>query len=341
MAANSHSQGDGRGYVTPKWVFDGGVPGRNSSIRDSSDVMQGQPGLRITPSDYENAVFLAYLENFVAAMAARYDGDRRIAFVDIRSYENWGEGFSRAHVLLHKKYFKKTMLCQSSEKIQFTPWLAAEGVAVRRDGIGGSRGEELAPAAGLVPAIFEFWGDINYLKKRGWWNEGNLLPTAIEIGAPTFVEMPRPTDLFLREYSGLIQSETNRIGFNFQIRKIDWNPRVVLKKRSEVVDFFRASFFNSGVSRIFFEAHLFLALLNEDGSVFSKMLISQAKLKDWMSRAEYAISVDFNFEKVKPGRFYLGLGIFFRESDASPTYLFDTDLPLKNKWAIAGVVNCE
>ncbi|MCX7006011.1 MAG: DUF4832 domain-containing protein [Kiritimatiellaeota bacterium] len=77
---------------------------------------------------YDDAIFLAKLEKFLAAFAARYDGQPWLRYVDIGSFGDWGEGHTSSgsklkygyaalerHVDLHLKYFKKTPLVISDD----------------------------------------------------------------------------------------------------------------------------------------------------------------------------------------------------------------------------------
>ena len=88
MCANSHSKDP---YVTPKWVFDAGAKCRMIDMKDVSNPYAGVPGQKAVP-DFYDPVFLEKLRNFLSAMGKKFDGDGRIAFIDIRSYGNWGEG---------------------------------------------------------------------------------------------------------------------------------------------------------------------------------------------------------------------------------------------------------
>ena len=145
MIANTHS--DARdGYTTPKWVFDAGVGDHVVTIKEGTDAMTGNPGVYHMPGNFRDPILLMKLENFLKALAERYDGHASIAFIDIRSYENWGEGYNTDHIMLHKKYFKKTWLCQSTQREDYAVWCAERGIACRRDGIGGSKGQELKPS---------------------------------------------------------------------------------------------------------------------------------------------------------------------------------------------------
>lgn len=69
--------------------------------------------------DYNDPLFLEYLEKFIIEYAKKFDNDPRVEYVDLGSYGCWGEGHTscgsmrvgffdmyRKHAYLHAKYFK-------------------------------------------------------------------------------------------------------------------------------------------------------------------------------------------------------------------------------------------
>jgi hypothetical protein len=106
-------------YATPEWLKDAGVGGRwfryGKGVVDDPHL----PGACWEP-DYDDPLFLKHLDLFLAAAAARYDGNPNVAFVDIGSIGIWGEGnpctrgyplsMYKTHIDLHAKHFKKTLL---------------------------------------------------------------------------------------------------------------------------------------------------------------------------------------------------------------------------------------
>lgn len=124
-------------FATPKWVMENGCkgnfyppypdenpewwelchnPNKAEDIKHPEDVCHAY-----WEPDYDDPVFLRYLDIFLEEYAKKYDGDSRIEFVDLGSYGNWGEGHTscgsmrignykmhKEHILLHMKYFKKT-----------------------------------------------------------------------------------------------------------------------------------------------------------------------------------------------------------------------------------------
>ena len=104
-------------FATPKWVMEAGAQGRYCRYGD----IVGPDG----PWEpvFDDPVFLAKLENFLRAFAARYDGKSWLRYVDIGSIGDWGEGHTWAgsridytlnqkkiHIDLYARYFKETQL---------------------------------------------------------------------------------------------------------------------------------------------------------------------------------------------------------------------------------------
>jgi hypothetical protein len=69
-------------FATPEWVKKAGAKG---SFREESRNKNWEP-------DYGDPVFLAKLENFHKAFAARYAGKTWLEYIDIGSIGEWGEG---------------------------------------------------------------------------------------------------------------------------------------------------------------------------------------------------------------------------------------------------------
>jgi hypothetical protein len=108
--------------------------------------------------DYGDPVFLAKLDAFLAAFAARYDGQPWLRYVDVGSIGDWGEGHAwggsrrevgletrRAHLALHRRHFRSTPLVVSddfvhalddpAEREALRREVAAAGLSYRDDSI--------------------------------------------------------------------------------------------------------------------------------------------------------------------------------------------------------------
>ena len=139
-------------FATPRWVRDAGAQG--------GFFLKRKPVGPDGPWEpaYDDPVFLAKLEKFIAAFAARYDGKPWLRYVDIGSFGDWGEGHTssgsgrkynydslKPHVDIHLKYFRKTQLVISddftfgiadpSERARMHTHLLTNGVSYRDDSI--------------------------------------------------------------------------------------------------------------------------------------------------------------------------------------------------------------
>ena len=105
-------------YATPQWVEKAGARGYRYNYGSGLD----DNGNNWEP-DYNDPVFFEKLDHFLAAAAARYDGNPEVAFIDIGTLGAWGEGHTvpstrvvypaatvRRYIDLHRKHFKKTLL---------------------------------------------------------------------------------------------------------------------------------------------------------------------------------------------------------------------------------------
>ena len=263
MCANTHSRAP-EGYVTPKWVFDAGAK-KIEIMLNPDQSTTGTPGKKVAPV-FDDPIFLAKFANFLRAFASRYDGDPRIAVLDIRSYGNWGEAHMspfggkdivpeefRKHVQMHVDAFQKTQLCLSRNAHlgRYGPlkpifdWAVLEKhIAPRRDGIcGNSDGRETALGLGIAPGVFELFDNYDGVKRRGWWDGqkdkggcGFRLEECIENGKPTWVDLGRGGQSGLRmlqENRELIERLTNRIGYHFHLQRAAYpQPRVARRLRS-------------------------------------------------------------------------------------------------------------
>ena len=84
-------------YATPEWVAKAGAKGHH--FRGGKGI--DEAGAAWEP-DVEDPVFLEKLDQFLAAAAARYDGDPNVAFIDVGSFGIWGEGHTYWSTKLHR-----------------------------------------------------------------------------------------------------------------------------------------------------------------------------------------------------------------------------------------------
>jgi len=110
-------------YATPEWVKKAGAKGYY--FDHAKGLIENGP---CWEPDYDDPIFMEKLDKFLAAAAARYDGNPDVAFIDMGSFGVWGEGHTYwstrlaypasticRHIDLHLKHFKKTLLAANDD----------------------------------------------------------------------------------------------------------------------------------------------------------------------------------------------------------------------------------
>lgn len=361
MCANTHSRQPG-GYATPKWVFEAGAKMHEMDLTPEM-ATQGTPGHKVAPV-FDDPVFLAKFRAFLKAFAARYDGDPRIAVLDIRSYGNWGEGHMhpfkvpdiapekfREHVQMHLDVFKKTQLCisRNAHLGRFGPlkevfdWaVLTHRVAPRRDGIcGNSDGRETAIGLGLAPGVFEFYAGYDTLKKLGWWEgrkDGNgcgfRLEECIENGHPTWVDLGggEEAQRLLNENRELVERLTSRIGYHFHLQRAAFPARTGGRFAVDL------TVTNRGVAPIYIPCAVAFALLDEHEQRIATVWPEGIAPRNWQPGVATTETVALDFGAVPPGSYRLACAITAKRDEAKPFVWFGTDLPVVDGWYVLGPI---
>ncbi len=335
-------------YCTPKWVFDQGVP---------SIVYDGMVKGKVALKQWDNPIFLQKLGNFMAAMGKRYDGDPRIAYIDIRSYGQWGEGHLghlkgseklslegfRKHIQIHLDAFRKTRLLIPWGEPFFNPvydWAIDKGVGIRRDGIlGNSNGSELVRCKGKVPALGE-WYD-SYQKHRqndGWkyaWGdklEDRILDDTMR-GAMTYQNLGQydNSDLFVKEKRPFIDKLTNVMGYFFVLDEVSIPVRV-----AQGTDF-KVSFRweNKGLASIFIPANVTLALIDEEGKIAATCHAIGCHPEKWAPGGKIDETTVLKFS-APVGNYRLAVGIFSEPNRKNPDIRLGIEGETIDNWHVLG-----
>jgi len=330
-------------WVSPKWVFDAGARYDTYILKERKSPVKEPPGPKLVPV-FDDPVFMQKLERFIHALAARYDGNPDIAFIDIRSYGNYGEGHLspfnmneisaakyREHVQLHLDAFRKTRLVLpvgNRNRADFEPvfdWAVSSGISLRRDGIcGNSDGSEVRRCAGRLPAVFELYGKYGMLKEQGWWDgrkdamgRGYRLEDCVETGMPTFCDLSRGEDSaleFVTRERELVERMANRLGYHFVLTKAIY-PASLSSKRPGPVSL---EWENRGVAHIFISAKVSFALMSSDGKV---VCVSDA-LADpstWRPGLPITVNESLSFNNAPAGDYVLAVGLRRPLDDLRPS----------------------
>jgi hypothetical protein len=237
--------------ATPKWVQDAGAKGVEFEFGKGV-----RPGGPLWEPDYLDPIFLQKLENFLAAMAKRYDGNPSVGFITIGSFGMWGEGHTvfssklseertlecvKRHIDLYVKYFPHTQLCISDDvagatkpgrDFPATDYALSKGVTLRDDSILVSQrhawfhAEMAQKFWPKLPVILEHqhFGAIKDGKK---WN-GDTLLEAVEAYHASYMSIhwwPREE---LEHWREPISRINRRLGYRLQLREMCWPAEVPL-----------------------------------------------------------------------------------------------------------------
>ena len=181
----SASEGE-PGVGTPGWVRDAGAKGY--CFEGGKGVVPDRPGCT-WESDFDDPVFLEKLDHFLAAAAARYDGEANVAWVDVGSFGIWGEG----HTF-------------------WTPlaWKSA-GLA-----------ERFWPRAPVILESEHYGG----AKQRGSWGDGHAYLDAVEAYHASYASIHWWPREFLAENRSLVDHVNRRLGYRLQLVEASWPESV-------------------------------------------------------------------------------------------------------------------
>ncbi len=323
-------------YATPQWVEQAGAKGYNFESGKGA-----KPDGPFWEPNYHDPVFLAKLDNFLAAAAARYDANPEVAFFDIGSLGVWGEGHTwhssqqpiptptiLKHIEMHQKHFRRALLAVNDDfafagvnpsypAADVMPYAAQRGLTLRDDSILVQAGKNAyfhADYAQLfwrkVPVILEcehYGGS----RDRGCWQDGSLYLKAVEDYHASYASIHWWPREFLKECRPLIDRINRRLGYRLMPTEVSWDTAV----RTEASFRFAAKWKNTGVAPCLPGGHPALTFKDDQGGivgVFTDERFDVASLpvappdKAETRAAEATFSLPFN---LKPGKYGVFLSV--------------------------------
>ena len=277
-------------WATPEWVKNAGARGTFYEF-GNGPVDKGP----CWDPDFGDAVFLEKLGRFLAAMAARYDGNTDVAFIDIGSFGLWGEGHThmssrvpddradeliRRHIDLHVEHFPRTLLCISDDivghdaagdRFPLTDYALSKGVTLRDDSIMVQPPPRQWYHAGLAQA---FWPKLPVIlehehyggsKERGAWGDGTRLLEAVEEYHASYLSIHWNPWPLLDENRAVIDSINRRLGYRLQVREIRWPDRVVIGRPFRV----DSAWTNAGVAPCHPGGFMTLTIKDDEGAIIA------------------------------------------------------------------------
>ncbi len=321
-------------FVTPKWVFDAGAEyffGVGTQSGDSSPGSVNASGTYLPIQD--DPIYMEKAENFVKAMAERYDNDPRVEFIDIRTYGNYGEfhildcppGYPPIsneamhwHIDMHTKYFKNTQIIVPSgfsytvnKSVVEADWIYNKGVGVRHDG-GYSPSKDTFGFHGHEPAINEQGPPYEQFKaSKGFHHDlyldyiGKTKFSYMDIG-----EWGRNTETFIKEQEPIIKYLTNKIGYHFVLKGAEL-PSAVTAGQNFNVTF---DWINKGITYLYKDAVIDVALLDQNDKVVKTFRSNTVPTLNWAPEADVKDTVAVNLGDVANGNYKLAVGIGLNEA---------------------------
>ena len=322
----SISTGIGKEYVTPKWVFDAGADAL--AIPDKSSPT----GKQYIPRHWDDPVFVKKLREFVAALGQRYDGSPDIAFLDIRSYGNWGEGHvgflgvDLAPPEIYKTHYLQPYITAFPHTQLIVPWgnggynsiydwAVTQGAGMRRDGIlsrWSKDGSECLRAFGHRPAVFEYCDGYKATKQAGYWST-DLLMKYIQAGKPSYMQWD---PMIFEENRDFCLKLGNKIGYHFILQQ----ATVPDKIRPATPFQLQWQWLNDGIAYLYEPCTVALALLDEHDHVVQRQWLTGSKPQGWKPDEPQTETLTVTFPALPAGSYKLAVGLFLSKDDAHPAY---------------------
>lgn len=248
----------------------------------------------------DDPIFLEKYGNFLKALAARYDGRRELAFVDIGSIGIWGEGHTgrtirlspeetqrvvKLHIDLHRRHFRKSLLVVNDDftcakgpgsNSEAMDYAFSLGLGWRDDSImvdnhlkGGKawyHAHQALRFAERTPIILEP-GHYRTVKEWGNWSEEILLD-AIERHRASYLSIHGDPRLMLDENAEAVRKSNLRLGYRFQAREVSW-PKTVVAGTNAGPFRIRFAFANAGVAQCHRDAFPCLTLKDAKGGIIA------------------------------------------------------------------------
>ena len=292
MTANAHSKGY---YCSPKWLFDLGCKGFEYKVGGGDPTSGGSPILRIEP-DYSDPLYLAKHGAFIAALGKRYDGNPNVEFLDIGSYGIWGEWHTQhpaslavrqriVDMYLHS--FPRTPLVFMSDDAEGLNYALAHGTGIRRDGVGSPWHErnwiaskkyagvtDMADAWKKAPVVFEWYGDYDYLKSKGW-----SFDAAVNFMLNNHVSMINDNIGHVPpEAMSQLEKLARLAGYRFVLREIAHEKSVAREAFLTI----RMKWANVGVGRLYRSCKLEISLQDTTGQTVATTTLANIDPRDWL-----------------------------------------------------------
>ena len=341
---------------TPKYVYEEGAKKITARYKDNN--------ANAAVPVWDDSVYLHYAKEFATALAAKYDGDPRIEYIDVRSFGEWGEwhvsnldGSKMPSVEIQKdmlkhyaSVFKKSLLVLPSDGYgDVYTYALSLGITKRDDcliGIPGTADSLVRAYEANMPTVAENCGGyaimLNYTDviPGGYlkWTPERWVD-AITTAHLTYYVLDQDFDdcgyRFYNDNKTLADSMTKVIGYNFTVTQAELLTVATAKDTANTLNI---SVKNTGVAPCFFDVYMVAEFVDSTGKALAQIgetvRIPKATFKDGSSQ-------DFSFKAAGQANFVTQPGVsvalsLYESEDSfkkgqNPTVRFDNDGLLENK----------
>lgn len=335
---------------TPKYVYEEGAKKITARYKDNN--------ANAAVPVWDDSVYLYYAKEFATALAAKYDGDPRIEYIDVRSFGEWGEwhvsnldGSKMPSVEIQKdmlkhyaSVFKKSLLVLPSDGYgDVYTYALSLGITKRDDcliGIPGTADSLVRAYEANMPTVAENCGGyaimLNYTDviPGGYlkWTPERWVD-AITTAHLTYYVLDQDFDdcgyRFYNDNKALADSMTKVIGYNFTVTQAEL---VTVARDKDSTSTLNVTVENTGVAPCFFDVYMVAEFVDSTGKVHAQIgetvRIPKATFKDGSSQEFSFKATGVANVAAQPG---VSIALSLYESEdafktgKNPTVRFDND----------------
>lgn len=340
--------------ATPLWLFDEcGAPYWEEPVTPKD----GGADKLLIPI-YTDEIFRTEYERFLNAFAEEFNGCEDIAFIDMRSYGNWGEWHfggaltsetankaTEAYDMSVRKYmvdvFKNFRLPLAMFTNKTEPLIYAMdtlGAGIRVDGI-------MSPDTPYEHLKMRAADGKNFAAAEWFYSYEKYRPTgsmaAYKAAIPKDFEMSLregkvsymslgnfiPNE-FSRDFPDLLRRNANRVGYWFKPAKITYPAELTSGLFTMILK-------NDGVTQLYAgydrAPSVKLALADGDGTILKTLTLEGINPEDWKAGKYSYISYEYNLSDVA-GAEKLLLGVFSSKNKTSPDIKLGIECAVIDGW---------
>lgn len=272
---------------TPKYVYEAGAKKITARYKENN--------ANAAVPVWDDSVYLHYAKEFATALAAKYDGDPRIEYIDVRSFGEWGEwhvsnldGSRMPSVEIQKdmlkhyaSVFKKSLLVLPSDGYgDVYTYALSLGITKRDDcliGIPGTADSLVRAYEANMPTIAENCGGyaimLNYtdIIPGGYlkWTPERWVD-AIRTAHLTYYVLDQDFDdcgyRFYNDNKALADSMTKVIGYNFTVTHAE-----LLTVAPPTAGTLNITVKNTGVAPCFFDIYMVAEFVDSTGKALAQI----------------------------------------------------------------------